>query len=395
FIAAEKILKKIETIFPNCFFNDFEKYNFYLLIASNSSRLCADHCLFEHIDPSIIELTNTICEKVTDTYGLTLNCPSFKNRFMIHLNNLVFRCKNNTTSKNDLVLITKSQFPLIYEIATYIAYQIKTSTGYQINDEEISFIAFHIGNEIDEQLQKNSLVRCALIAYEYNQIDYHLANKLTSLFGSKIIIVSTDNSNKESYDFNDVDLIITVLPITTKHDFIIVHPLLSLGDIEALEKVIDKIMNNKKNKLMRQSVSSLFKKEFFIKNAKVENESQAITKMCEILRNKNYIEDEFEKSVFEREKLSSTAFGNYAIPHPLVVNSNKTAIFVIVNEKTIKWNNSNVNFIFLLCVSEKDKNIFRDLFSSIIFLLGDSKIKQKLISAESFEDFLAVINNYI
>lgn len=395
FIAAEKILKKIETIFPNCFFNDFEKYNFYLLIASNSSRLCADHCLFEHIDPSIIELTNTICEKVTDTYGLTLNCPSFKNRFMIHLNNLVFRCKNNTTSKNDLVLITKSQFPLIYEIATYIAYQIKTSTGYQINDEEISFIAFHIGNEIDEQLQKNSLVRCALIAYEYNQIDYHLANKLTSLFGSKIIIVSTDNSNKESYDFNDVDLIITVLPITTKHDFIIVHPLLSLGDIEALEKVIDKIMNNKKNKLMRQSVSSLFKKEFFIKNAKVENESQAITKMCEILRSKNYIEDEFEKSVFEREKLSSTAFGNYAIPHPLVVNSNKTAIFVIVNEKTIKWNNSNVNFIFLLCVSEKDKNIFRDLFSSIIFLLGDSKIKQKLISAESFEDFLAVINNYI
>ena len=395
FIAAEKILKKIETIFPNCFFNDFEKYNFYLLIASNSSRLRADHCLFEHIDPSIIELTNTICEKVTDTYGLTLNCPSFKNRFMIHLNNLIFRCKNNTTSKNDLVLITKSQFPLIYEIATYIAYQIKTSTGYQINDEEISFIAFHIGNEIDEQLQKNSLVRCALIAYEYNQIDYHLANKLTSLFGSKIIIVSTDNSNKESYDFNDVDLIITVLPITTKHDFIIVHPLLSLGDIEALEKVIDKIMNNKKNKLMRQSVSSLFKKEFFIKNAKVENESQAITKMCEILRSKNYIEDEFEKNVFEREKLSSTAFGNYAIPHPLVVNSNKTAIFVIVNEKTIKWNNSNVNFIFLLCVSEKDKNIFRDLFSSIIFLLGDSKIKQKLISAESFEDFLAVINNYI
>ena len=395
FIAAEKILKKIETIFPNCFFNDFEKYNFYLLIASNSSRLCADHCLFEHIDPSIIELTNTICEKVTDTYGLTLNCPSFKNRFMIHLNNLVFRCKNNTTSKNDLVLITKSQFPLIYEIATYIAYQIKTFTGYQINDEEISFIAFHIGNEIDEQLQKNSLVRCALIAYEYNQIDYHLANKLTSLFGSKIIIVSTDNSNKETYDFNDVDLIITVLHITTKHDFIIVHPLLSLGDIEALEKVIDKIMNNKKNKLMRQSVSSLFKKEFFIKNAKVENESQAITKMCEILRSKNYIEDEFEKSVFEREKLSSTAFGNYAIPHPLVVNSNKTAIFVIVNEKTIKWNNSNVNFIFLLCVSEKDKNIFRDLFSSIIFLLGDSKIKQKLISAESFEDFLAVINNYI
>ena len=70
---------------------------------------------------------------------------------------------------------------------------------------------------------------------------------------------------------------------------------------------------------------------------------------------------------------------------------------IIINkhEKTIKWNNSNVNFIFLLCVSEKDKNIFRDLFSSIIFLLGDSKIKQKLISAESFEDFLAVINNYI
>lgn len=395
FIAAEKILMKIENIFPKCNFNDFEKNNFSLLIASNSTHSNADSILYEHIDSSIIALTDTIFEKVTENFGMNLISPSFKNRFMLHLSSLLFRCENNITSKNDLVLITKNKFPLIYEIATYIAYQIKVNTGYLINDEEISFIAFHIGNEIDEQLQKSSLIRCALVAYQYNQIDYHLANKITSLFGSKLIIVATDTSDKEAYEFADVDLIITVLPIITEQEYVIVHPLLSQEDIETLEKKIDKLINHKKNMQMRQSVSSLFKKEFFIKNSPIENEHQAITEICNIFFQKGYIDKDFVNSVFEREKLSSTAFGNYAIPHPLVVSAKKTAIFVLINEKPVKWNESNVNFIFLLCVSEQDKLMFKDLFSSLIYLLTDIKIKQKLVSVNNFDEFISIINDYI
>ncbi len=395
FIAAERILKKVENLFPKCSFNDFEKNNFSLLIASNSARYNADSVLYEHIDTEVIELADDIYKKVTESFGIAFNSQSFKSRFTLHLSSLLFRCKNNITSKNDLVLITKAKFPLIYEIATYISYQIKIKTNYQINDEEISFIAFHIGNEIDEQLQKSSLIRCALVAYQYNQIDYHLANKITSLFGSKLVIVTTETADKEEYRFDDVDLIISALPIITPQDLIIVHPLLSQDDINALERKIDKLTNYKKNLHMKQSISSLFKKEFFIKNAVFDNEHDAIKKMCDLFYQADYIDKNFINSVFEREKLSSTAFGNYAIPHPLIVCGKKTAIFVIINEKPIQWIDSNVNFVFLLCVSDKDKMIFRDLFSSLIYLLTDSKIKQKLLSVKDFDEFMNIINNYL
>ena len=117
--------------------------------------------------------------------------------------------------------------------------------------------------------------------------------------------------------------------------------------------------------------------------------------MCNTLTTLGYVNEDFVDRVFEREKISSTAFGNYAIPHSLIIDANKTAIFVIINEKAIKWNDSNVNFIFLLCVSEKDKQIFRELFSSIIYLLTNNKIKQELLSAKDFKEFLTIINKHI
>lgn len=88
--------------------------------------------------------------------------------------------------------------------------------------------------------------------------------------------------------------------------------------------------------------------------------------MCETLVENNYTDDRFLNSVFEREKLSSTAFGNYAIPHSLKIIAKKTTISVVLSKKPIKWDNTNVNFIFLLCVNQNDKDKFRELFSSII-----------------------------
>lgn len=395
FVAADKILQKVEKIYPSCKFNNFEKYNFSLLITSNSTRSSAETLLYDHIDPKIIELTNLIYSKVIETFSIDLSSLSFKNRFMLHLSSLLFRCSNGTSSKNELVLLTKTKFPLVYEIATFIAYQLKKETGYSINDEEISFIAFHIGNEIDEQIQKKSLVKCALITYNYNQIDYHLANKISSIFSSKIIITITETEEKDFYSFKDVDLVISNYNINTNHDYIIVHPLLSQDDIKTLENKIDKIINSKRNIHMKSSISTLFRKDLFLKNANINNESDSIIKMCNTLTTLGYVDEDFVDRVFEREKISSTAFGNYAIPHSLIIDANKTAIFVIINEKAIKWNDSNVNFIFLLCVSEKDKQIFRELFSSIIYLLTNNKIKQELLSAKDFEEFLTIINKHI
>lgn len=395
YIASNKILDQISDYCSLPIFSLSEKNAFALLIMSNSTSPNSNFNIDEYIDSKQEQLLSSIFIKVYENFGINLNSSSFRNKFAIHLNNLLIRYQNNLTSKNDLLLSTKTSFPLIFEIAAYISSIIFEHTGFMINDEEIGFIAFHIGNEIDEQIQKENLLSCAIVSCYYNRGIFQLANKLNSLFGTKIIVNSIKTIEQYTKENLDYDLILSVIPLEIDVPYIQIHPMLSDDDINKIETKISSLITHNKNKQMRNDISNLFKKEFFFKNPEILNKEQLLSSMCETLKENDYADDRFLDSVFEREKLSSTAFGNYAIPHSLKIIAKKTTISVVLSKKPIKWGDTNVNFIFLLCVNQNDKDKFRGLFSSIIYLLKNDDVKNKLLNINDFDDFIDTIKSYL
>ena len=394
--TAKKILDKVTIIYPQCVFGESEIISFSLLLASNSSKIYSSTNISNYVNKEIVELTDVIIEAVKSSYDIDLSNPSFRSKFLIHLDNLIDRLKNNISTKNDLALLTKTQFPLIYEIASSISYIIKEKYGCDVPEEETSFIAFHIGNEIDEQLQNETKIKCAVIAPDYQQLHYHLANKLTTLFSTKIIIVSIENVTLEQYALNNIDLVISTMNIQSDIPSIIVHPFLSATDISKIDNKLNTIIEIKKTKSLRINLLNIFDKELFELNKSFENENETISFLCNILQNKGYITEDFRDLVINREKHSSTAFGNYAIPHPVTLSSLKTTIFVLINEKPIKWGKQhNVNFVFLICVNKNDKEQFRELFSSICNIMSNEKIKQQLLKVKTFDDFIKTLSVYI
>lgn len=393
--ASKKIFEKIAILYPQCIFNEFEIRNFSLLLAANSTKMYSTICINNLMNKDIIDLTDSIIDYVKTEFNIDLSSNSFKSKFMIHLDNLINRLKNNIESKNDLVLMTKTQFPLIYDIATSISYMIKERLGYNISDTEISFIAFHVGNAIDEQIQNESLLKCAVIAQDYQEMNYHLANKLTLLFQSKIVIISVEGTTLDQYAHNDIDLVISTIEVDIDVPSIVVHPFLSVEDIDNIEKKIKILANRKKNKTLRKNLLHVFNEKLFTKNKQLKNEKDTIHFMCNILEENGFIDKEFEQYVISRENLSSTAFGDYAIPHPIVLSAKKTAIFVLVNENPIPWGDSQVNFVFLLCINANEKEIYRDLFFSICNMMLNDKIKQKLLKTNDFEQFIQTIQLHI
>lgn len=393
--VSNKILDQISNYYSLPIFSHAEKNAFALLIMGNATSPNNNFNINEYIDSKQEKLFSNILIKVYENFGINLNSSSFRGKFAIHLNNLLIRYQNGLTSRNDLALSTKTGFPLIFEIATFISSIIFEHTGYMINDEEIGFIAFHIGNEIDEQIQKENLLSCTIISCHYNRGIFQLANKLNSLFGTKIIVNSIKSIEQYTKDNLNYDLILSVIPLEIDSPYIQIHPMLSDDDISKIEAKISSLITHNKNKQMRNDISNLFKKEFFIKNPNISNKDELLISMSKILKNYGYIDNNFLNSVFEREKLSSTAFGNYAIPHSLQIIAKKTTIFVVLSKKSIKWNNDNVNYIFLLCVNQKDKDKFRELFSSIIYLLKKDEVKNKLLNVNNFDDFLLTLKNYL
>ena len=49
----------------------------------------------------------------------------------------------------------------------------------------------------------------------------------------------------------------------------------------------------------------------------------------------DYVDTHFKDEVLEREKMSSTAFGNFAIPHAMKMHANKTGINILISENPI------------------------------------------------------------
>ena len=393
--TAKKILDKVSIIYPQFVFGDSEIVNFSLVLATNSSKIYHYSNITNYINRETVELTDQIISTIKMSFDIDLSSPSFRSKFMIHLDNLITRMQKNESTKNDLTLLTKVQFPLIYEIASTISYVIKEKYGYDIPEEETSFIAFHIGNEIDEQLQNESKIKCAVIAPDYQQLHYHLANKLTTLYQTKMIIVSVENITLEQYALNTIDLVISTMEIKSDVPYVVVHPFLSANDLSKIDSKINKLIERKQTKPLRINLLHIFDKSLFTINKQFKDEKDVISYMCGILSVQKCIPGHFKDLVLNREKLSSTAFGDYAIPHPVTLCALKTVIFVLITEKPIHWENHQVNFVFLICVNNNEKDQFRDLFSSICNIMSNEKIKQQLLKVKDFDEFIETLSIYI
>ena len=62
----------------------------------------------------------------------------------------------------------------------------------------------------------------------------------------------------------------------------------------------------------------------------------------------DYVDTHFKDEVLEREKMSSTAFGNFAIPHAMKMHANKTGINILISENPISWASIKMNATYLM-----------------------------------------------
>ena len=76
---------------------------------------------------------------------------------------LFLRIKNNYTAKNPLTQKIKTDFPLIYDIAVYIAQILNKDYSVLIDEDEIAFIAFHIGSYLENSNKNQNKISCIFI----------------------------------------------------------------------------------------------------------------------------------------------------------------------------------------------------------------------------------------
>lgn len=345
----------------------------------------------KYFDKSFMKNIEKIIEKVENMYLVDLSSDKFVQPFSIHTYNLLFRLKHNLTIHNPVKTDICNNFPLIYDIATYVAFQINEIWHFKVSEDEISFIALHIGAEIERQKQAPQKLKAEIIVPTYLNIKEQVHDFFRRNFTKDIAIVKeTDKIN--SYNSNDsYDIIFLIMFPNEKEQINNKYVQLNPFDLNKqkvkIQTVIDETSLRMKKEEFKQKTLPFFTDKLFWNIEYKASQEEVTKKAYEEMKSLNIVNSSFYQEIMQRETMGSTAFNKIAIVHPMSYNSMKTMVAVVLSKNGIKWDNKVVNIVFIISISKQYKDEFRDIYENLMDFLSNEETFNRVLESKTIDEF--------
>ncbi|MCD8120774.1 MAG: PRD domain-containing protein [Clostridiales bacterium] len=348
------------------------------------------------IEPEILELTNDYVNEINSLYLIDLSDPAFTTAFSLHLKNLLFRARQGRCMANPMTESIRLNNPIIYDIAIYLGLDLAERCRVKIPEDEMAFFAMHIGAELERQNANRSKIPCALLCPDYRDLSADLSNRLLLNFGGQINLVCITNTEDALADVS-FSILFTTIDVhrTCACRVVKISPFHLSAQYPLIEDAIVDEQNWHKNHILKKNFRFFFEEELFLANPPMETRDQVITRLCDCLLTKSYVDSGFEEHVYRREDAASTAFGHIAIPHSASMDAIKTCVAVAISRKGFRWGANTVHLVLLLAINKADKKTFRELYESLITLFCEDSMIQEIRGCDSFKDFKSFIYNHI
>ncbi len=390
---ARLIVDKIENHF-NIKYTSAEVYELTLLLVSRAATMNVASINLSNLEDFIgkecMDLVHELINCIANYYYIDLNDPEFFIRFALHIRNLLVRSHNNYFSKNPLTEGIKTSCPLTYDNSVLLASIIQQRTGIHINDDEIAYIAFHLGSAVEAQRNLNNKISAVLYCPNYYDMNLKLVDEINRYFSNDILITNILSDESELSKIRETYLIISTIPLSmhTRIPVIYINIFFKQKDITAIQQKIQELQLNKKRITFESHLRKLIIPELFTLSRKLDNEYEVIEFMVNKLVSMDYVDPTFIDEIYERESISSTAFNDFAIPHAIKMKAKKTGIQILISEDPISWNHKNVRLVMMLCFNKNDRHIFNELFDPLTMILSDNDNMKKILFCRNYEEFI-------
>ena len=337
----------------------------------------------------IYMLANRIFSELKEMFGLNLEENEFKSKFIFHLNNMFFRLVHHVRISNPQLHSIRVEFPFIYEVAVYIAEIIYDETGYRISEDEIGFIALHIGIIIEEQTALENQLTCGIvIPYEF--INYEKAlDKLNVIFDNSVIIKNVYYSFEEIQEDTPCDMYISFSKSYDLENLISITPFINSNDVLLINESIVKFKKKKKAEQFVNQFKQFCLPDFFvINNGELKDDTDVIETLGNRLIEKRFVKQDFKEEIYNREKLCPSSLGNVAITHTFKTKARISAVSVVISKTPIKWHSNDVNLVIMLSITEDQQVEFRNLFNYITSVIVDNDKLNKILDCKNYQDFI-------
>ncbi|MDN6967799.1 BglG family transcription antiterminator [Oenococcus sp. UCMA 17063] len=313
----------------------------------------------------------------------------------IHLQSAIERLKLNATITNPYTKSIKQNYTQAFDRALQIGKYYEKYYGIQMNDDEISYFALYLEAYLERKRMHLQKFNVGLVCSTGLGSAQLLAAKVRKEFPQFNIVGIWSLSDLKQQQLKNVDLIISTIEI--KIDglrTVIVSPLLKNNEIEFIKNAVNQFSINKQHP--HEDFLRLIDSRLTIAKAPITNWHQLLKMVGQKLIAYDYADKGVGQSAIQREELSFTSFGDYAVPHAEPTLIKRPVMVVYTMKKPIDWGSSRVSIIFFLAMTKQMTQKEIDLiFDDFYDLVNNKQILGSLIRCDSDEELFKRIRGEI
>lgn len=340
-------------------------------------------------DVHIADLVTKVLAEVDAKFGLDFTADQYlKDGLMLHLRIAIARVHFHMTIRNDLLESVKQDYPLAFQIAVYAAKVLKDLDHIDFDENEIGYIALHFGasisrnNMVEEQPKRVYVVCSAGLG-----VSILLKAKLKEYFRDSLQVIGVLPAYKLTEKMiHEADYILSTVPLGNSSDKIIrVNHMLRQEDVERITRVVF----HKESALSCDLVRSFFRRDSFYVDKGFETREACLEFLTDKAIEAGFMDLAGKRSVFERERLSSTAIGSMAaIPHSMVTENHVSHISVLLLKHAIDWGDMKVRVVFLLNIEQAKADLWEKVFLKLYAYIKNRNGVESLLAHKSYDSFI-------
>jgi lichenan operon transcriptional antiterminator len=351
-----------------------------------------------HADAEDVALTTRAIELVYDEYLIDLRNDDLISRLALHIGHLVTRAQFDSPSRNPLQKSIKSSYPLVWDIAVFIASTIQKERDITIDEDEISYVALHIGSHLERQAQAKNRATATIVSPSYYDLHIVMRESIEKILGAEITIESVITRTDVRPSDITTDIVITTIPLDFALDSIVqVQPFLSESDIDNVRRVAARARRTRRRTVIRERLLEFFRPDMFFRNMDFDGPESAILTLGTSLMSLGIIDESYIESAIEREQMSSTIFvDGLAVPHAMSMTAERPTIALAVNETPTPWGDQRVNVIAFIAFAASGRDEFQTVFEQIVDVFSDRGHMNEVIkNSSTFEGFIDTLVHII
>ena len=343
----------------------------------------------EEFFDTVIELAAELSER----YGLAEFNEDFLLQLSLHMHNADQRTVYGAQCPNPIASAIKREYAPVYDMAVFFTHRFGLRYGITLSEDEIGFVAFHLGNYLEEHKGDVETVTCIVVFERYHNFVSTFMRRLEQAFHGQIDVVSVVDYQSFLDDPQEADLVITTIGLPSMPGrMVLVSPLLSERNVVKIRGALETVQRQKQALAARAYLRKFLTPDLYLRNRDVDGPEGAIRLLGRTCLEAGVIEQGFVEDVLLRERISGTAFTDVlAVPHAITENARRSFMAVLHNDQPIPWGERHVSYVIMIGLASSDTRYFQDVLDLCINMFLSPKKSVRLLQAHTYEQFIEVL----